>query len=324
MLKRLGVRFNATGNVEYRKRVVINTPVLSEQNQLRILLSVQENPIQSTPSRSDVLDISCTSIKRVLQSNKVRPYKISYHQKLYPGDNGKRIDFCSWAIEKVHQNPDFFRNVLFTDESSFRSDGIINRHNIRFYSQENPYWTGEIIKQGRFSVNVWGGIINNHVIGPHFFEGILTANIYLDFLRETLPILLQNFNLQVNNIWFQHDGAPVHGTRAVTNFLTENYGTRWIGNRGNPWYENDEEATGPILWPPRSPDLNPLDFFWWGFVKNFVYATPCENINELKDRIREAFRAVNNQMIYNTQQNFVKRINMCLVAEGGIFEPKMT
>jgi len=28
---------------------------------------------------------------------------------------------------------------------------------------------------------------------------------------------------------------------------------------------------GRVPWPPRSPDLNPLDFFFWGYSKNIVY-----------------------------------------------------
>lgn len=28
---------------------------------------------------------------------------------------------------------------------------------------------------------------------------------------------------------------------------------------------------GPINWPPRSPDISPLDFFLWGYVKDIVY-----------------------------------------------------
>jgi hypothetical protein len=28
---------------------------------------------------------------------------------------------------------------------------------------------------------------------------------------------------------------------------------------------------GPISWPPRSPDLTPLDFFLWGYAKDQVY-----------------------------------------------------
>ncbi|GBO21611.1 hypothetical protein AVEN_208449-1 [Araneus ventricosus] len=29
-----------------------------------------------------------------------------------------------------------------------------------------------------------------------------------------------------------------------------------------------------VEWPPRSPDLNPLDFFLWRYIKQRVYATP--------------------------------------------------
>ncbi|EFN69121.1 hypothetical protein EAG_14837, partial [Camponotus floridanus] len=54
---------------------------------------------------------------------------------------------------------------------------------------------------------------------------------------------------------FMHDGAPPHYTGIVREYLTNNFGNKWIG-RG-----------GPIPWPARSPDLNPLDFFFWGHLK---------------------------------------------------------
>jgi hypothetical protein len=31
-----------------------------------------------------------------------------------------------------------------------------------------------------------------------------------------------------------------------------------------------DEKRIAIPWPPRSPDLIPLDFFFWGFVKDIV------------------------------------------------------
>jgi hypothetical protein len=40
-------------------------------------------------------------------------------------------------------------------------------------------------------------------------------------------------------------------SRAVRDVLSNSYHDRWIG-RG-----------GPTAWPPRSPDLNPLDFYLW-------------------------------------------------------------
>ncbi|ENN83121.1 hypothetical protein YQE_00518, partial [Dendroctonus ponderosae] len=73
--------------------------------------------------------------------------------------------------------------------------------------------------------------------------------------------MLDNVDLETwrNVQWFQHDGAPPHNFSQVRNHLDVTFPGAWIGRNG------------PILWPPRSPDLSPLDFFWCGAVKNTVY-----------------------------------------------------
>ena len=59
----------------------------------------------------------------------------------------------------------------------------------------------------------------------------------------------------------------------VRPLLNENFPNRWIGR--------DE----PHAWPPRSPDLTPLDFLLWGYVRDRVYATPVRDINHLREKI---------------------------------------
>lgn len=51
---------------------------------------------------------------------------------------------------------------------------------------------------------------------------------------------------RANLIW-QQDGAPYHRSQEITNYLNAQY-REWIGENGN------------YAWPPRSPDLTPLDF----------------------------------------------------------------
>ncbi|KAJ8909342.1 hypothetical protein NQ315_005970 [Exocentrus adspersus] len=46
----------------------------------------------------------------------------------------------------------------------------------------------------------------------------------------------------------------------VRQHLTENFPGQWIGRQG------------PTAWPPRSPDLTPMDYFLWGTVKSDVYS----------------------------------------------------
>jgi hypothetical protein len=39
------------------------------------------------------------------------------------------------------------------------------------------------------------------------------------------------------------------------------------------------------VWPPRSPDLKPPDFFLWGLLKGGVYNNKQRTIETLKDAI---------------------------------------
>ncbi|GFX01190.1 uncharacterized protein TNCV_4581561 [Trichonephila clavipes] len=78
------------------------------------------------------------------------------------------------------------------------------------------------------------------------------------------------------HIRFQHDGAPAHFSIDVRAHLQANFPGGWIG-RG-----------GPIAWPALSPDLSPLDFFLWGFLKGLVYETPVATPEDLVGRIVEA------------------------------------
>jgi len=44
---------------------------------------------------------------------------------------------------------------------------------------------------------------------------------------------------------------------------------------------------GNISWPPRSPDLTPMDFYLWGYLKSQVYDTNPRSVDALKKKISE-------------------------------------
>lgn len=87
------------------------------------------------------------------------------------------------------------------------------------------------------------------------------------------------------NSWFQMDGAPAHYGRQVRAWINENYPQRWIGR-----LTQIEAGNGPVAWPPRSPDITPMDFYVWGHLKDIVYATTVETREELVERIEKACR----------------------------------
>jgi hypothetical protein len=84
----------------------------------------------------------------------------------------------------------------------------------------------------------------------------------------------ETFNLRVaaERILYMHDGAPGHFSRAVRDVLSNTCHDRRIGTG---------ERT---VWPPRSPDLNPLDFYLSGHLNNLVYAPPVDNEETLQHR----------------------------------------
>ena len=94
------------------------------------------------------------------------------------------------------------------------------------------------------------------LIGPVILHDHMTGQNYLDCLQCELPKQLEDVPLATRiAMYFQHDGAPSHYTRHVMHQLNDTFPNRRIGYGST------------INWPPRSPDLTPLDFCLWGLMK---------------------------------------------------------
>lgn len=110
-------------------------------------------------------------------------------------------------------------------------------------------------------------------------------------------------------MFFQQDGCPAHNYRRVRRHLRRVFGNRVICNNG------------PIDWPPRSPDLTPLDFFLWGCLKNQVYAMPVESLDDLKARIVQACENITPEMIREALgPEMRRRMAQCVENHGGHIE----
>jgi len=82
----------------------------------------------------------------------------------------------------------------------------------------------------------------------------------------------------------------------------------------------DWKGFGPIPWPPRSPDLSPLDFFLWGYIKNIVYAEKIKNIQHLQERITSAIENVTRDMIQKMSQETEFRLDVSRATNGAHIE----
>jgi hypothetical protein len=82
------------------------------------------------------------------------------------------------------------------------------------------------------------------------------------------------------------------------------------------------DRNGPVLWPARSLDLNHCDFFLWGHLRQIVYETPVNTVEELTVRVNNAAESVgrNSDMLVRTQASMTQRAQVCIDNGGRHFE----
>jgi len=78
----------------------------------------------------------------------------------------------------------------------------------------------------------------------------------------------------------------------------------------------------PSLWPPNSPDLNPVDYRVWGMAQECVYRQNIRTRDELQQRITEKWECMDQRIIGNAVKQWHQHQHLCacVSANGGHFE----
>ncbi|GFU68750.1 putative transposable element [Trichonephila clavipes] len=203
-------------------------------------------------------------------------------------DHQSRRRFVEWAQNEIAVVPDFHKRFLFSDEAHFWLNGYVNKQNCRIWSEANPQVSVETPLHPE-KLTVWCALWPGGIIGPYFFKNDEVHNVTVNGDRYTAMITnffipeLNNHNVQ--ELWFQQDGATCHTARATIDLLKDTFGDRLISR------------FGPVNWPPRSCDLTPLDYFLWGYVKSLVYADKPQTLDHLEDNIRRVIADIRPQML---------------------------
>uniref|UniRef100_A0A914D1J2 Uncharacterized protein n=1 Tax=Acrobeloides nanus TaxID=290746 RepID=A0A914D1J2_9BILA len=73
-------------------------------------------------------------------------------------------------------------------------------------------------------------------------------------------------------------------------------------------------------WPPNSPDLSPLDYSIWSILEEKACSKPHPNLESLKKALKKAWKEINLETLIKTVDDFPKRLEACIAANGGYFE----
>lgn len=216
---------------------------------------MEQSPRRSARRHARTLQLSRRSLGRLLFDIKFHPYKMQMVHQLREIDKNSRRTACLNILAQMAEEPTLLDRLFMSDEANFFLSGYVNKQNYRYWADENPrifhqrpQWSSKVV--------VWCAVGMSGIIGPYFFEDedgralTVYSDRYVTMLQDFVRPELQA--RQLNNIWFQQDGATPHTalqSRAVLRGLFPN---RLISRFGD------------LTWPSHSPDLTAPDYFLWG------------------------------------------------------------
>ena len=197
-----------------------------------------------------------------------------------------------------------FSQVIFTDECRATLDGPDGWAQGWVSSDHTPP-IRMARQQGGGGVMFWAAIIDDKLIGPFRVEdGVkINANTYSAFLDKHLRPWWKKQPLRLRkSLIFMHDNAPAHAVRYTTDYL------RKIGIKED----------NLMIWPPCSPDLNPIENLW-SMLKKEVYVAGKQysSTDELWNAITMAANNVSKDAIKNLTSSVDNRLLTVIQRDGG-------
>ncbi|GFV76374.1 transposable element Tc3 transposase [Trichonephila clavipes] len=111
-------------------------------------------------------------------------------------------------------------------------------------------------------------------------------------------------NHDIQELWFQQDGATCHTARATIDLLKDTFGDRLISR------------FGPVNWLSKILRFNTAILFLWGYVKSLVYADKPQTLDHLEDNIYRVIADIRPQMLDNVIEIRTSRLDYIRASRG--------
>ena len=154
----------------------------------------------------------------------------------------------------------------------------------------------------------WCKIQESQTSEPHISEHpetgsspTVTEERYTEMLKETFPEDSEDI---YSRTIFMQDGAPAHTSRIAMDWLEVTFPWRLISNKSD------------FMSPPPSTDLNPLDMFLWGCIKEEIHRAQPGSTAEVKQLIREFLSSISEDLMQRVTRQFISQVRRCIEARG--------
>ncbi len=276
---------------------------------ITVRAEVNANPCTSIRGLARKHDVPETTMRRVvkkdldLQSRAVVPV-----QMLTPSNISNRFKRSKKILNWLNNHGK--DRLVFSDEKNFTVDAYTNPQNT-WYLANSPEDIDPAIKFTPRSKHpakaMMLGMIcaDGFTLPPIWINGNLNGAKYRQILGHVVfPALDLHFG--AGNYTFTQDGAPSHTSKSTQKYLKGRLGSSRFWSKA--------------LWPPSSPNLNPLDYYAWQHVQSKACRNSHSNIADLKASVDAVWAALTKDEIRKACNAFRTRIKACIAAKGGVFE----
>ena len=290
-----------------------NVAIVSE-----LILSQEDQPGTHRTLRQIEAEtgIPKSSVQRIAHSDlSLKCFKKKQAQELTVANKLARLTCSKQLLKKFPRSLTSF--IWFTDEKLFTVAPPVNSQNDRLYApattKKRELPANRCLRvRSNFSKSVMVSIAVSELGSTELFfiePGVKINGAYYRDVLLTQHLLPAIKDLSGNGFFvFQQDNAPAHRARETVELLT----------RETP------DFISPLLWPPNSPDLNPVDYKIWGVLQQRVYRTRIRDVGPLRERLLEEWANFDQSIIDRAVQQWRLRLRACVRAEGGHFEHQLS
>lgn len=300
-VRKLVNKFRTTGSVLNKKSRRRRT-VLTEEKLDEIGALLERTPTKSLSRLAVQANVSLSSAHKATKLLKAKPYKSTPAQHLRGPDSFARVRYCNWLLQSVHDGYVDPELLFYSDEAWLHLSGYVNSQNNRYWCAENPHQL-HVRPLHDVKIGVWCAISARRIIGPIFFRETINADRYIDLILR--PFFQELTEEERSNGYFMQDNATAHTANRSMEVIREVFEDRVVN------------------YPPRSPDLNPCDYYLWGMLKGKVYVNNPHTREQLQENITQVISNITRAEIRRVSGNLFTRCQACLAAEGQHFEHQM-
>lgn len=200
----------------------------------------------------------------------------------------------SWGLYRRLRG-ERWTKVITSDEALFHLTDQNRKTRVQYLSRDQKRSQLETFTKVSHpkGVMVWIGISAKGCTQVRFVKpgAKINSDYYIEkilkpFIRKDIPKLYPN-----RDFLFHQDSAPSHVSKKTLKFLRD----------------NNIPFITPSEWMPNSPDCAPLDYFFWGYLKNRVNQRKFRTISGLKKVIVEEVKKIPQSIINKALKSWSRR-----------------